>query len=181
MSNIQSVFLLYLWNRNLCDMTSVHLLLIQLSLMSFVTLLLGFFGQNISHEQWINHLLWTGQWITTPSSSQSWLMTSLSSLLLNIHSLIGSISWTTRQSHSVRAMMMMIVMIVTQLNKYLIFQLGEFSNVANFFPIFKRGKMSKSNPVHPWRFGRTRALIFTQKWLNRAKIGVLHGTPKIRD
>ena len=178
MSNIQSVFLLYLWNRNLCDMTSVHLLLIQLSLMSFITLLLGFFGQNISHEQWINHLLWTGQWITTPSSSQSWLMTSLSSLLLNIHSLIGSISWTTRQSHSVRAMMMMIV---TQLNKHLIFQLGEFSNVANFFPIFKRGKMSKSNPVRPWRFGRTRALIFTQKWLNRAKIGVLLGTPKIRD
>ena len=39
--------------------------------------------------------------------------------------------------------------------------------------------MSKSNPVHLWRFGRTRALIFTQKWLNRAKIGVLHGTPKI--
>ena len=38
--------------------------------------------------------------------------------------------------------------------------------------------MSKSNPVHLWRFGRTRALIFTQKWLNRAKIGVLHGTPK---
>ena len=98
MSNIQSVFLLYLWNRNLCDMTSVHLLLIQLSLMSFITLLLGFFGQSISHEQWINHLLWTGQWITTPSSSQSWLMTSLSSLLLNIHSLIGSISWTTRHS-----------------------------------------------------------------------------------
>ena len=38
--------------------------------------------------------------------------------------------------------------------------------------------MSKSNPVHLWRFGRTRTLIFTQKWLNRAKIGVLHGTPK---
>ena len=28
------------------------------------------------------------------------------------------------------------------------------------------------------RFGRTRALIFTHKWLNRAKIGVLHRTPK---
>ena len=27
--------------------------------------------------------------------------------------------------------------------------------------------MSKSNPVHLWRFGCTRALIFTQKWLNR--------------
>ena len=27
--------------------------------------------------------------------------------------------------------------------------------------------MSKSNPVHLWRFGRTRALIFTQKLLNR--------------
>ena len=35
--------------------------------------------------------------------------------------------------------------------------------------------MSKSNPVHLWRFGRTRALIFTQKSLNRAKTGVLHG------
>ena len=58
-------------------------------------------------------------------------------------------------------------------------QLGDFSNVANFFPIFKRGKMSKSNPVHPWRFGRTRALIFTQKWLKRAKIGMVHATPKI--
>ena len=39
--------------------------------------------------------------------------------------------------------------------------------------------MSKSNPVHLWRFGRTTALIFTQKWLNRAKTGVLHGTLKI--
>ena len=39
--------------------------------------------------------------------------------------------------------------------------------------------MSKSNPVHPWRLGRTRALIFTQKSLNRAKTGVPHGTPKI--
>ena len=39
--------------------------------------------------------------------------------------------------------------------------------------------MSKSNPVHLWRFGRTRALIFTQNLLNRAKTGVLHGTPKI--
>ena len=39
--------------------------------------------------------------------------------------------------------------------------------------------MSKSNPVHPWRFGRTRALIFTQKWLKRAKIGMVHATPKI--
>ena len=38
--------------------------------------------------------------------------------------------------------------------------------------------MSKSNPVHPWRLGRTRALIFTQKLLNRAKTGVPHGTPK---
>ena len=38
--------------------------------------------------------------------------------------------------------------------------------------------MSKSNPVHPWRLGRTRALIFTQKSLNRAKTGVPHGTPK---
>ena len=38
--------------------------------------------------------------------------------------------------------------------------------------------MSKSNPVHLWRFGRTRALIFTQKSLNRAKTGVLNGTPK---
>ena len=38
--------------------------------------------------------------------------------------------------------------------------------------------MSKSNPVHLWRFGRTTALIFTQKWLNRAKTGVLHGTLK---
>ena len=37
--------------------------------------------------------------------------------------------------------------------------------------------MSKPNPVHPWRFGRTRALIFTQKWLKRVKIGVLHATP----
>ena len=27
--------------------------------------------------------------------------------------------------------------------------------------------MSKSNPVHLWRFGCTRALIFTQKWLYR--------------
>ena len=39
--------------------------------------------------------------------------------------------------------------------------------------------MSKSNLVHLWRFGRTGALIFTLKWLNRAKTGVLHGTPKI--
>ena len=39
--------------------------------------------------------------------------------------------------------------------------------------------MSKSNPVHLWRFGRTGALIFTLKWLNRAKTGMLHGTPKI--
>ena len=39
--------------------------------------------------------------------------------------------------------------------------------------------MSKSNPVHLWRFGRTRALIFTQNLLNRAKTGMLHGTPKI--
>ena len=38
--------------------------------------------------------------------------------------------------------------------------------------------MSKSNPVHPWRLGRTRALIFTQKSLNRARTGVPHGTPK---
>ena len=38
--------------------------------------------------------------------------------------------------------------------------------------------MSKSNPVHLGRFGRTTALIFTQKWLNRAKTGVLHGTLK---
>ena len=38
--------------------------------------------------------------------------------------------------------------------------------------------MSKSNPVHLWRFGRTGALIFTLKWLNRAKTGMLHGTPK---
>ena len=37
--------------------------------------------------------------------------------------------------------------------------------------------MSKSNPVHLWRFGRTRALFFTQKSLNRAKTWVLHGTP----
>ena len=34
--------------------------------------------------------------------------------------------------------------------------------------------MSKSNPVNLWRFGRTVALILTQKWLNRAKTGVLH-------
>ena len=38
--------------------------------------------------------------------------------------------------------------------------------------------MSKSNPVHIWRSGHTTALIFTQKWLNRAKTGVLHGTLK---
>ena len=39
--------------------------------------------------------------------------------------------------------------------------------------------MSKSNPVHLWRFGRTRALFLPQKSLNRAKTGVLNGTPKI--
>ena len=39
-------------------------------------------------------------------------------------------------------------------------------------------KMSKSNQVHLWRFGRTGALIFTQKWLNRAKTGVLRRTLK---
>ena len=38
--------------------------------------------------------------------------------------------------------------------------------------------MSKSNPVHLWRFGRTRALFLPQKSLNRAKTGVLNGTPK---
>ena len=39
-------------------------------------------------------------------------------------------------------------------------------------------KMSKSNQVHLWRFGRTGALIFTQKWLIRAKRGVLRRTLK---
>ena len=39
-------------------------------------------------------------------------------------------------------------------------------------------KMSKSNQVHLWRFGRTGALIFTQKWLIRAKTGVLRRTLK---
>ena len=39
-------------------------------------------------------------------------------------------------------------------------------------------KMSKSNQVHLWRFGRTGALIFTQNWLNRAKRGVLRRTLK---
>ena len=38
--------------------------------------------------------------------------------------------------------------------------------------------MSKSNPVHLWRFGRTRALFLPQKLLNRVKTGVLNGTPK---
>ena len=35
--------------------------------------------------------------------------------------------------------------------------------------------MSKLNPVH---VVRTRALILTQKWPNRAKIEMLHGAPK---
>ena len=38
--------------------------------------------------------------------------------------------------------------------------------------------MSKSNPVRLWRFGRTGALIFTQKWPNRAKTGVPKNTTK---
>ena len=38
--------------------------------------------------------------------------------------------------------------------------------------------MSKSNPVRLWRFGRTGALIFTQKWPNRAKTGVPKNTKK---
>ena len=38
--------------------------------------------------------------------------------------------------------------------------------------------MSKLNPVHLWRFGRTRALFLPQKSLNRAKTGVLNRTPK---
>jgi len=39
--------------------------------------------------------------------------------------------------------------------------------------------MSKSNPVRLWRFGRTGALIFTQKWPNRAKTGVPKNSKKI--
>ena len=38
--------------------------------------------------------------------------------------------------------------------------------------------MSKSNPVRLWRLGRTGALIFTQKWPNRAKTGVPKNTKK---
>ena len=37
--------------------------------------------------------------------------------------------------------------------------------------------MTNSNSVQLWTFGRTRALCLTRKWINRAKTGVLHGTP----